>query len=171
MKKNKGFTHKNILKKISGGFTLIELLVVVAIIGILASVVLAALSKANKSGNDGGIKENLRNANAQGEIFWNTNTAAVNSYTNVCKNVAQIGGANTLYLFMTTASKDAGLGGTYTWDGTGSLTTATCNDSSSAWAGEVPLSSASGTNQMWCVDSTGKSKQESTSIGAGTACN
>ena len=50
-----------------------------------------------------------------------------------------------------------------------STSTATCNHSAAAWAAEVPLKAA-GANQMWCVDSTGASKQKSASIGAATAC-
>ena len=168
----KGFFINYFMKiNFKKGFTLIELLVVVAIIGILAAVVLTALNKAQNSGSDAGVKENLRNANAQAEIFWNTNTAVPNSYTDVCKNTAQVGGVNTIALFMKAAAKDAGLGSSYTWNGTGTGAIATCNDSANAWAAEVPLSGSTVVSpNMWCVDNTGKSKPENATIGAGTVC-
>lgn len=159
------------------GFTLLELLVVVAIIGLLTTVVLVELNSARNKGGDAGVKSNLRNAIAQGEIFFNTNTVVPNSYTNVCTN-GVVGGAMGIGSFVLTAAKANG----YTYSDTngvgnrnpsagGSTSTATCNDSANAWAAEVPLKSA-GANQMWCVDSVGKSKQENNStIGAGTACN
>ena len=148
------------------GFTLIELLVVVAISGLLASVILAALTKAKNSGSDAGVQENLRNSNAQAEIFYGTNTAVPNSYTNVCTN-GTVGGVSGVGMFILEAAKDARLN-SYSIDTTGDTTHATCNDSANAWAAEVPLSTV---GQMWCVDSSGKSMQESASIGAGTACN
>jgi len=157
------------------GFTLIELLVVVAIIAVLAALVFGYLGAAKNKGNDAGIEENLRNANAQAEIFWNTNTQNPDSYANVCDNVAQVGGANTLSLFMIAASKDAGLGGSYISDGSGGTgAVVACNVSASgdAWAAEAPLfGSTTTTPNMWCVDNSGKSKRESTSILTNTACN
>ena len=155
------------------GFTLIELLVVVAIIGILASVVLASLNNARGKGNNAAIKANLRNTTAQAELFYYTNTVAINTYTNVCTNGA-VGGAQGIGAQVQAATKAAGIAGVFTNDAIGTATTATCNDSANAWAVEVPLSTAAGVNQMWCVDSTGKSKQETgTSLATATTytCN
>jgi prepilin-type N-terminal cleavage/methylation domain-containing protein len=164
---SKRFQKKFKFKK---GFTLIELLVVVAIIGILASVVLASLNSARSRGNDAAAKSNLTNAGQQGEIFWNTNTSAPYSYTSVCTNAGPVGGANPVGGFVLSAAKAEGLS-SYGRNGTGSGTTATCNDSAAAWAAEVPLNGSTNASPlMWCVDSTDKSKQESTSIGAGTSC-
>ena len=55
------------------GFTLIELLVVVAIIGILASVVLASLNSARQKGQAAAIKSGLRNMVDQAEISYSDN--------------------------------------------------------------------------------------------------
>ena len=52
-------------------------------------------------------------------------------------------------------------------NGTGTLATATCNTNGSAWAAEAPLKT---TNHVYCVDSTGASKDETASIGAGYVC-
>ena len=62
----------NLRKKFSSGFTLIELLVVVAIIGILASVVLASLNTARAKGANASIKANLSNVRAQAEIVYDS---------------------------------------------------------------------------------------------------
>src|SRR3989344_7137179 len=58
---------KTNLKK---GFTLIELLVVVAIIGVLASVVLASLNTARSKGGDAAVKANLANIRGQAELIY-----------------------------------------------------------------------------------------------------
>ncbi len=55
------------------GFTLIELLVVVAIIGILASVVVASLNNARSKGGDAAIKTNLATIRAASELFSSAN--------------------------------------------------------------------------------------------------
>jgi prepilin-type N-terminal cleavage/methylation domain-containing protein len=147
------------------GFTLIELLVVVAIIAILTGIVLTSAVASRNKGADAGVKANLRNAIAQAEVFYATNTMAINTYTNVCSSV-QVGGIYGIGSYVLMAAKATGLS-SYGTNTTGTLTTATCNDGVTDWAVEVPLRTS---GQMWCVDSSGKSKQESTSIGAGTAC-
>lgn len=58
--------NTNSLKK---GFTLIELLVVVAIIGILATIVLSKLSKAQALASDAVVKETIHNMRTQAELY------------------------------------------------------------------------------------------------------
>jgi hypothetical protein len=49
----------------------------------------------------------------------------------------------------------------------GSGVKVTCHDSQSAWAVEAPLTGSTlATPKMWCVDSTGTAKQETTLIAA-----
>ncbi len=147
------------------GFTLIELLVVVGIIAVLAAVVLSSLGNARNKGADGAIKSNLANARSQAEVFYNTTGG--NTYTSVC-GAAGVGGIGPLVF---AASKAVGLAGAYGVNATGTSSTATCNYSASAWAAEVPMTTS---GQMWCVDNTGVSKQETgTSLSSGTdyTCN
>lgn len=154
------------------GFTLLELLVVVAIVGLLTTVVIVSLNNASNKGKDAGVMSNLRNAISQGEIVFNSRTANKDSYTNVCTN-GLVDGVLGVGAQVSNAAKSVGLTGSpnYTTNGTGTGTTATCNNSASAWAAEVPLIGSTNLSpKMWCVDSTGKSKEKATSIGATTAC-
>lgn len=156
------------------GFTLIELLVVVAIIAILATVVVMALDTARAKGTDAAVKSNLMDAVQQGEIFWNTNTSAPNTYQQVCTS-GNIGGIATIYTHVLTAAQASSLSSLNTDIGTaGTYNTATCHvdAAGSAWAAEVPLrGSTSSSPAMWCVDNTGKSEQESTNLAANvTSC-
>ena len=127
------------------GFTLIELLVVVAIIGILASVVLASLNTARAKGADAAVKANLANIRAQAELFYDNNS---NAYTDVCADL-------TIAAALTAADKAGG--GTHA-----------CNASATAWAASTDLKAQAG--KFWCVDSTGVSKEEPAALGAATAC-
>ncbi len=147
------------------GFTLLELLVVVGLVAVLAAVIIAVLSTARNKGANAGIQSNLFNAISQGEIFFISNTSVPNSYTAVCTNGA-VGGVQGIGLNVFTAAKAGGLQN-YSTNTTGGVGVATCNDSATAWASEVPLK----TGGFWCVDSTGISKQTNNSIGSGTICN
>lgn len=138
------------MKKFTKGFTLIELLVVVAIIGILASVVLASLNTARAKGADAAIKANLANIRAQAEIVYDGNNP--NSYLSpnpVCTNT-------TVAAALSAA-------------GTSSGTTAVCYNVAGAWAASVALKTDN--TKYWCVDSLGTSAQKNAGLAANaTVC-
>lgn len=157
------------------GFTLIELLVVIAIIGILSSVVLASLNTARNKGADAAIKSNLDGARAQAEIFYDANS---NSYdggtaaTDVCNTAANASGGIKGINPAGAAAQAAWGAGTIGVDAASTGILGTCNSSAQAWAMQVPLkASTAGTPVMYCVDSTGQSRQTSNVLAAaGTVC-
>jgi prepilin-type N-terminal cleavage/methylation domain-containing protein len=159
------------MKNLKKGFTLIELLVVVAIIGILASVVLASLNTARAKGSDAAIKANLDNMRAEAAIYYDGtggqkySAAATNcSVTNA--TTPTLTGCTTDMWTDTTML--AGIKGAAASAG-GTLWANTSSDGS-AYAILAPLKSS--TTTYWCVDSIGKSESETTTAPATgvTAC-
>lgn len=141
-------------------FTLIELLVVVAIIGILASVVLASLNSARSKGGDAAIKSNLANIRTQAEIVFSN----VGCYSNTvnCTFAAvpaaacAVGAAQPIWMdnqieALITAAGDASNGGGI---GRGNCVQAANGGN---WAISVALKETP--TNAWCVDNTGVSKQ------------
>jgi len=134
------------MKNFKKGFTLIELLVVVAIIGILASVVLASLNTARSKGKDGSVQTSMNSMKAQAEIGVGTaGTYAVD----LCNAAATVSGSlltlknavNAITANDVVCGQDTAVG-----------------VAPSAWGASVQLpSSEGGTASFFCVDSTGYS--------------
>jgi prepilin-type N-terminal cleavage/methylation domain-containing protein len=150
---------KSFSKSFKKGFTLIELLVVVAIIGILASVVLASLNSARIKGSDAAVKSGMANSRAQAELFYDG--VGNNTYTGVCT-----AGATTIRAILDGAVKQsADADQALTDDAITTATVAVCNDSAGFWASEMPLKGGS----FFCVDNSGKSQvNAAVGLSAGT---
>ena len=159
----------NLRKKFSSGFTLIELLVVVAIIGILASVVLASLNTARAKGANASIKANLSNVRAQAEIVYDS--LSPNGYGTASNIVTACtsGWAPTAGSLFVNSGLNAPIYNAIVAATNASGATGFCSSTTSACAVSVPLKVNEGLNYHWCVDSTGVSKGEAAAASS-TAC-
>ncbi len=149
------------------GFTLIELLVVISIISLLSSVVLSSVSNARAKGVDGAIKSQMLSARTQAELYYAYNG---NDYRNVCTPDPQPNGAKPIGKLLLVAGKYYLSTMTVVIGSAGAFNQTTCHESPTAWAAETPLKgsvSGVGGSLMWCIDSTGASKQENSNLPQG----
>ena len=174
------------------GFTLIELLVVVAIIGILASVVLASLTSARSKGKDAAVFAQLSNMRAQAELYYSSNGnygGGTTAYTAATGLVAT--GVSILPAAATCGTAVAGdgaatvgasiFGQPASASGLFGLISGACTSGAQAMKGQVDAAIATAwavtaqgasSNAFYCVDSAGDSKSYTTAqtLGAlGTA--
>ncbi len=139
------------------GFTLIELLVVIAIIGILSAVVLASLNTARTKGTDAAIKSDLDTIRTQSAIYYDTNNSSYAAATGYTCNLA-----NSVFSDANIISAFAGFN---------AQSTPVCYASATAWYAYAQLKADN--TKSWCVDSSGKSTQETyttTIASSGTGC-
>lgn len=144
------------------GFTLIELLVVIAIIGILAGIVLASLSTARSGANDAKIKSQLNSIrNAGAEQYYlsagNYGTQGTNNATAGSNCGTAVGAANSTLYSNTTYNMSSLVDSIVT--ASGGAANVDCGVSASPATAWSVAAKMTGTT-YWCVDSTGVSRDK-----------
>ena len=142
----------------------------VAIIGILASVVLASLNTARSKGANAAIKANLANIRAQAELVYDP-LGAYGTAANAVTGCAATGWTPTAGSLFADATIKAAIISATTSSGVAGCCNSTIS-SGSAWVASVQLKAAEGSGGSithWCVDSTGVSAGKP-AIASGTAC-
>lgn len=141
----------------SKGFTLIELLIVIAIIGILASVVLASLNNARTKGADAAIKTNLTSIRVQSSIWYDDNgqVYATTPYAiGTCPTATSTGNIFADEKIFEAVSA--------AYELAGGVANSQCVAEADAWAVAVQLktfiNNTDGLPDAWCTDSVGSSR-------------
>ncbi len=145
----------------SRGFTLIELLVVIAIIGILASVVIASVNSARRKGADAAIKADLAAIKTQAQVYYDTNGA----YSTAGTVVEVCGAADTMFVDPTVVQAIAAAN-EVNGPGPAPAGVVHCTVSpgaDGAWAVSADLVGG----DVWCIDSTGGSREVTAVQGTG----
>ncbi len=142
------------------GFTLIELLVAIAIIGILATIILASLTESQSRGYDSKILQQLNGFRTAAQLYFSNHggygpdTNSCNDNTSIFKSVDPQDGSPSVYIDSANLPE---------------FTQVYCSTDSSGrrYAVKATLYNA---NQYWCVDSTGASRKVTGTPTNGTVC-
>lgn len=137
--------------KKNSGFTLIELLIVITIIGVLATIILNALSESRSKAYDAKVKQQLSGFRTAAEMY----------FTN--QNGYGVNGSCSTGIFVNLNAVDGSPGRYIQTSNLPSNTVVVCGSTDSAYAVKATLYTS---NTYWCVDSKGTSKLFSGAIGS-----
>jgi len=148
---------KFINMKIKKGFTLIELLVVIAIIGLLSSVVLAALRSARDKGADASIQQSFASVRSAGQIYYDDRiTDPGSAYGDTSYAPHNCTTVMTEVNVFSHPPIRAAIEAAQTTSGN----TGVCYiaENPSSWVLVMPTKAVYGGNDAWCVDSAGNAR-------------